>query len=201
MTQNDTNNRICPHCRCSHAPHLACAAAGGGLLAQAELLFESYLAARLVRARRNLTAAKVALLRDPRSRERRDALLRAESETQRLHTQLLDQARRAAALRERTENTSPAAAADPAPQPHAPVSSQATADFRTLQAAKAEITLVTKTPVRGAGALPDNRQCPRCGNGAPGDAATCACGHRFTGAGAFLTAEEIAALTGTKSTE
>lgn len=124
MTQNDTNKPVCPHCHATHTPAAACvrAAAPTTLLAQAELLFESYLAARLVRARRNLTKAKVEFLRDPRNPERHDALVRAESEAQRLHTQLLDQARRAARLREHAS----AASAQP------------TEEFRTLQAAKAD---------------------------------------------------------------
>lgn len=147
MTQNNnlkSDNPVCPHCHASHDPASAClteisisAAPSGALVAQAETLFESYLAARLVRARRNLTATKVALLRDPRNRDKRDALMRAESEAQRLETQLLEQVRRTAQARERASETARA------PQPLVPgrSSTSPTEDFRTLQAAKANISV------------------------------------------------------------
>lgn len=90
-----TPNRICPDCagaldadgRCS-----ACAAANGQseeLVAKAEALFGSYLAARIVRARRALKAAKIEMLRDPRNREKANAAQIAEEETQRLQAQLV----------------------------------------------------------------------------------------------------------------
>lgn len=124
----------CPHCGARHAPPAPCVRAEtstvGPLMAQAESLFESYLAARLVRARRNLTSTKVALLRDPRSREKRDQLLRAEAETEKLQAQLLDQVRRATLAREQVRN---------AARPDVP-SEQPTETFRNLQAAKAELS-------------------------------------------------------------
>lgn len=146
MTNNNTIRSLCPRCNTRHESASACpgittetqtqTGTTGPLLAQAESLFESYLAARLVRARRNLTEAKIALLRDPRSKDKRDALLRAESEAQRLELQLLEQARRAAKARDRASestNVSPITASN--------VSTQPTEDFRTLQAAKADITV------------------------------------------------------------
>src|SRR5207249_7842171 len=96
MTNHDftTDPALCPHCHAHHAPEAAClrpaARTAGPLMAQAESLFESYLAARLVRSRRNVTSAKVTLLRDPRSREKREALLHAEAEAERLQGQLLE---------------------------------------------------------------------------------------------------------------
>lgn len=196
-TNDNTNNpaALCPRCRTEHEPAAACAP--GSLVAQAESLFESYLAARLLRARRNLSAAKVALLRDPRSAAKRDVLLKAQAATQKLEAQLLDQARRAAAAREDARNQRSA----PAPAPDASVvtfSRQPTEDFRVLQAAKAGMSL-------SAGAEADanvpraGRECPRCGVHVPGEPTACRCGYTFfprqdIGAEPFLSAEELAAL-------
>lgn len=74
------------------------------LVAQAEAVFESYLAARVVNARRELAAAKNALLSDNRSRDKLEAVRRAETNLEKLQSQLLDQKRNAARARARTEH-------------------------------------------------------------------------------------------------
>jgi hypothetical protein len=76
------------------------------LVAQAEAVFESYLAARVVNARRELTSAKVALLRDPRNRARLEAIRRAETDVEKLQAQLIEQKRNAARARARMDHTS-----------------------------------------------------------------------------------------------
>jgi hypothetical protein len=168
------------------------------LVTQAESLFESYLAARLVRARRTLTTAKVALLRDPRNQAKRDALRAAELETHRLHSQLLDQKRKSAETRERTARSA---------GPNTAVASrEATDDFRLAQAVKAETAYRSgETPDGSPRSRPDDRDCPGCGERLPGDALVCACGYRFAStekgpiAEPFLTEEEVAALRGRPS--
>jgi hypothetical protein len=76
------------------------------LVAQAEAVFESYLAARVVNARRELTSAKVALLRDPRNRARLEAIRHAETDVEKLQAQLVEQKRNAARARARIDHTS-----------------------------------------------------------------------------------------------
>lgn len=206
FTETGTASRPCPtckavpdtetgRCRCSEPPGDRAPAttdsAPGPLLTRAESLFESYLAARLVRARRTLTTAKVALLRDPRNRAKLEALRTAERETHRLHEQLLEQRRKVA--RAQTGTSAAAASGDTEP----------TEDFRLLQAAKAEAVYQSATASERQGrSLPDDRECPKCGERLPGEVMTCACGHRFTPgeddvvAEPFLTDDEIAALRG-----
>jgi hypothetical protein len=210
MTTNETISTelpVCPQCHASHASASPCVGVAreitsGPLMAQAESLFESYLAARLLRSRRNLTVAKVTLLRDPRSRAKRDALLRVEAETQTLQTQLLEQTRRAARAREHAkvaahvESLSAELVSTP--------SARATEDFRALQAAKADNTMRSTVP--HGYSRPDDRECPRCGNRTSADHTVCRCGHRFVAgnesrAEPFLSDEEAAALRPSKFTE
>jgi hypothetical protein len=210
MTTNDSFNiepPVCPHCHASHASASPCVSVAtqttsGPLVAQAESLFESYLAARLVRSRRNLTVAKVALLRDPRSSEKRDALLRTEAETQTLQTQLLEQARRTAPARERAKIA--AHLESLSAESASATSARATDDFRTLQAAKADNTV--RSNASDGRSRPDDRECPRCGDRMSADHTVCRCGHRFTAgnksrAEPFLSDEEAAALRPPKFTE
>lgn len=78
----------CPSCN-------AHAASSSDLVAKAEALFVSYLAARIVHARQRLKAAQRDAAADPRSHARRDAVARAEDELERLQTQLVAQTREA----------------------------------------------------------------------------------------------------------
>lgn len=193
---NTVPNHETGRCRCPRpsdnripTPSLSSSA----LVAQAESLFESYLAARLVRARRALTVAKVALLRDPRDHAKLEALRTAELETQKLHSQLLEQIRRAAQIRERAASEGETSVA----------SAQATEDFRTAQAAKAEAIYQPQEATESLRCLrPDARECPSCGERLPGDAVVCECGYEFAQdmvAEPFLTDEEVAALRGKPS--
>lgn len=197
---NNTNSSAaaCPRCRTHHEPSDACSP--GTLVTQAESLFESYLAARLLRARRNLSAAKVTLLRDPCNDAKREALLKAEAEARKLDVQLLEQARRVSAAREDARNQR-VAAASPA---HAS-SAQATEDFRVLQAAKAGMSLSTNAR-SSRQAQPDKRDCPRCGSHVSHETKACRCGYTFFPrkdivAEPFLSEEELAVLRAAKFTE
>lgn len=167
------------------------------LLTQAESLFENYLAARLVRARRTLTTAKVTLLRDPRNRAKLDAMRTAELETQKLHAQLLEQTRRTTKAREQAATRTGHEAGR--------TSAEATDDFRMVQAAKAEAALQSsESSDRPQWLRPDDRECPKCGERVPGDVTVCTCGHDFATVGnrsvaePFLSEEEVAALRGLK---
>lgn len=100
----------------------------------AESLYETYLAARLTRARRRLRRAKAALLRDPRNLEKLATLRRAEDEMEKLQAQRFEQAREAAAPAR--EPSSPRPAEETIPD----LSTGATMDFRTAQAARADQT-------------------------------------------------------------
>lgn len=177
-----TPNRICPECagaldadgRCS-----ACAATGQSeeLVAKAEALFGSYLAARIVRARRALKAAKIEMLRDPRNREKANTAQIAEEETQRLQAQLVAHTR----SREQASQSSdgePQAGGAAAETTNPPSVKQTTSSASTRQ---------------------DGRQCPRCSAHLPGSISQCRCGYTFepTGPGLppiFLTPAELAAL-------
>jgi hypothetical protein len=166
------------------------------LVTQAESLFENYIAARLVRTRRALTAAKVALLRDPRNRAKLDALRTAEAETERLQAQLLEQSRRTVAARERAASVP--ASNEP---PRARTSSEATEDFRSRQAAKADAAYRSPDAADSERvARADERECPNCGERHRSDTSICVCGYNFVApehnmvAEPFLTAEEVAAL-------
>jgi hypothetical protein len=172
------------------------------LVTQAESLFENYLAARLVRARRALTTAKVAMLRDPRNRTKVEALRTAEVETEKLQAQLLEQTRKVAAARERTSDSAPAH------EQHISVeSAEATEDFRLVQSAKADAVYQPETASNESEGLSrqGERDCPKCGERLRGEIAICACGYDFVAAGQtliaepFLTAEEVAALRGKPS--
>lgn len=170
----------------------------GALVAQAESLFETYLAARLVRARRNLTFAKVALLRDPRNRAKLEDLRRAETEAERLQAQLVEQARKAAQARNGHDRAN---GESREPGPETPISAEATEDFRTVQAVRAEEIYASSDVSLGRRSRQDDRDCPSCGRRVPGNEAACSCGHRFIAeadiaAEPFLTDEELAALRG-----
>lgn len=203
-----SDQSVCPHCqaipdsatglcRCpatARAPTAPLDLSSGALVAQAERLFETYLAARLVRARRQLQAAKTALRRDARKRAHLDELRRAEQETERLQAQVLEQARKAAQARE--QQPAPAPRARPAPAAAGAVASE---HFRTLQAAKAE-EAYDACGALGRRSRPDHRDCPRCGARIAGESEACVCGHRFAANDAavlaepFLSDSEIAAL-------
>ncbi|HEX7043760.1 MAG TPA: hypothetical protein VF203_04005 [Burkholderiales bacterium] len=181
-------------CLCPEPVEPVSAPRSGALLAQAEALFETYLAARLVRARRQVTAAKVALLREPRSRTRLEELRRAEQEVERLQAQLVEQVRRTAQARA----GEPRDAANTAPaEPPAGAQAEPTESFRALQAAKAEEIAASRL---AEGTHADERECPNCGARVPGEAWICGCGYAFRAAGdevaaePFLTDEELAAL-------
>lgn len=90
-----------PYCNCTNTASSERPSASATLVAQAESVFESYLAARVLRARRDLTAAKVALLRDPKSREKLEAIQRAQIEIEQLQAQLVEQTRKASQARSR----------------------------------------------------------------------------------------------------
>lgn len=216
MTANNNTNAIrCPRCHGSHDTDAACPGvqstgtktgtpSSGPLMARAEALFQSYLAARLVRARRNLTDAKVALLRDPSNGEKRAALFRVAAETQRLETQLLDQVRRAASARESAPSNQLSGTAS-SPEQTSAYSSQATEDFRKLQAAKAGVSIMSRASTTD-GARAGYRDCPRCGARLTSDASTCGCGHQFAPrqdsiAEPFLSEAELATLRASKFTD
>lgn len=144
---------LCPQCqkpldsagRCylcdAHAPH------SSELVAQAEALFVSYLAARIVHARHRLKAAQRELLGDPRERARAEAVKRAEEEVQRLQNQLVAQTRESQRAQRVVEQA------------------------RFLSGQQASIIEAPTAP-RAA-----ERKCPRCGGGLPGAVNHCRCGY------------------------
>jgi len=88
----------CPTCSSALDAHGACAVCGARasssqLVAKAEALFVSYLAARIVHARQQLKRAQRELFGGPRSRARIDAVRHAEQELSRLQAQLVAQTR------------------------------------------------------------------------------------------------------------
>lgn len=200
-----TPSDVCPRCHATPDPATGlcgCPApatqvepaadySSGALVAQAESLFETYLAARLVRARRQLTQAKVALLRDPRNRARLEELRRTEQETRRLQAQLVEQARKVAEAKEQVR----AGAATPTPET---IAAQPTEDFRALQAARAEQAVSAAATQLERRSRPDDRDCPECARRLPGETTRCPCGYRFAAddvvAEPFLSEEELAAL-------
>jgi hypothetical protein len=134
--------RNCPQCgalNASDAVRCACgflfAAAipdGGGLVAQAEALYEYYLSTRLARAVKATKTARMELLRDPENPARANALKQAEDEVRMLQAQLALQAVRAAQAQRG------ATAADPATAPSTAAGTPApTPAFSELQAARA----------------------------------------------------------------
>lgn len=80
---------VCPRCQRTTHPGQTCGQVAGDIT-PAESLFEAYITARLVRARRILTAAKVAFLRHPLDEEKRRVIERIEADIRRLKAQLLD---------------------------------------------------------------------------------------------------------------
>ena len=187
-------------CLCPREAAMPANSTAGPLVAQAESLFETYLAARLVRARRNLSVAKVALLRDPRSRAKLEDFRRAESEAERLQAQLVEQARKSVQAREGSARTDGHGSALGAHRDN--VSAEATVDFRAVQAIRAEEAYPSDIGHGGRRSRPDDRDCPSCGNRVSGDLSACTCGHEFTASSAgvpaepFLTDDELAALRG-----
>ncbi len=174
-------------CRCPRPGYdVPMPSLSSSLVTQAESLFENYLAARLVRARRTLTDAKVAMLRDPRDRSKMEALRAAEAETEKLQAQLVAQSRRVAAAREEHEQR---------------VSLAATENFRAKQAALADAVVESRGAEENKRlARADDRECPNCGEHHNSDTSVCVCGYNFVApdqnliAEPFLTAEEVAAL-------
>ncbi|BAU48822.1 hypothetical protein SVA_2272 [Sulfurifustis variabilis] len=162
-----TGRCLCPDARPavdSGSPHL---------LAKAESLFESYLAARVVHARRRAREAKVAFLREPRNREKGEALRHADREAALLEMQLVEQTRKAQQARDAARNLSPTPAA-----PSAPTASGSPPSPSASSANRAD-----------AG----HRECPRCAARVPGAVAECRCGYEFApadaGAGQVLLSE------------
>lgn len=188
---------LCPQTATDGASPLS--PSSGPSVAQAESLFETYLEARLLRARRSLKRAKAALLREPRNRATLDQARYAEIEAERLRVQLAEQARRIAQGRDGTNgNLDPAARSD---DPMALLSAHATEGFRAAQAARAEVSYLAVAPTPlGRRSLPEERRCPQCGNPVLGEATGCECGHRFdrsdrrAAAESVLSSEEFAAL-------
>lgn len=80
---------VCPRCGRSDHPGKTCGQAAGDIT-PAESLFEAYIAARIARARRTLTSAKAAYLRDPLDQEKRCLIVQTEAEIRRLKEQLTD---------------------------------------------------------------------------------------------------------------
>lgn len=133
------------------------------LLAKAESLFGSYLAARVVHARRRAREAKVAFLRDPRNREKSDAMRHAEREVELLEVQLVEQTRKAQHLRDGAQNAArPPAAPLPSIEP--------ASGFARVPSTQ---TTANRTD-------PGERECPRCAARVPGAVAECRCGYSFT---------------------
>lgn len=91
----------CPHCAAPGDLSGGCANCTGRasssreLVAKAEALFVSYLAARIVHARQRLKEVQRELRADPRNRQRLDAVTRTEDEIARLQAQLVAQTREA----------------------------------------------------------------------------------------------------------
>lgn len=117
------------------------------LVAQAEALFVSYLAARIVHARHRLKAMQRELLGDPRDRARGEAVKRAQEEVQRLQNQLVAQTRESQRAQRAVEQ----------------------ARFLTDQQAS-----VIEAPTAPHAT---ERKCPRCGGGLPGAVNHCRCGY------------------------
>lgn len=100
----------CPTCSSLLDANGACAVCGARassseLVAKAEALFVSYLAARIVHARQQLNRARRELFGDPRSRARIDAVKRAEEELSRLQAQLVAQTRESQRAQRAAEQT------------------------------------------------------------------------------------------------
>lgn len=157
------------------------------LVAKAEALFASYLAARIVRARRTAKAAKIELVRDPRNREKASAAQAAEDEALRLQAQLVVHER---AKEQACENKSTETAASE------------TVDAQARAHAVSPTTATGAGQAIASGTKPhDEHQCPRCSDRVPRSAGRCRCGYVFElpenrMPTAFLTAAEMAALRG-----
>jgi hypothetical protein len=90
------------------------------LAAQAEAVFESYLTARVVNARREVAAAKAALLGDARDRHKLEVLRRAENNLEKLQAQLVEQKANTNRARARAANPDAPSSAEPADGPCLP---------------------------------------------------------------------------------
>lgn len=189
-----TTPAICPLCRAAadpatgrcHCPPDRPVADSGSpdLIAKAEALFESYLAARVVHARRRTRDAKVAYLRDPRNREKAEALRQAEREASLLEMQLVEQTRKTQQARNAVHDAGRPPAPPAGVPPAEPASVPALAPSTGPAASRAESL---------------ERTCPRCAARAPGAVAECRCGYSFALAepGAepmFLSEDELLAL-------
>jgi hypothetical protein len=139
-----STDRNCPQCgalNASDAVRCGCgflfAAAipdGGGLVAQAEALYEYYLSTRLARAVKAIKTARIELLRDPENPARANALKQAEDEVRMLRAQLASQAARAAQAQSGVTATDSATTAPKAGGTLAP-----TTAFSEMQAARAVV--------------------------------------------------------------
>ncbi len=169
------------------------------LVAKAEQLYETFLGARLARARRAVNDARLALARDPRNRAKAQNVRLAEKEARTLQMQLAaqvaktekaqrianDAKERLRLRRTRTEQTQGAVPSTPSEDD----AHRAPEQFRRAQAIKAE-TIVAGDAIGDAAAhvhRPDQspsasrpvdaRPCPNCDAALPSDATGCACGH------------------------
>lgn len=141
----ETKPQLCPlcgaptnvgtaRCRCTASSATQAAPTNTNeLVAQADALYASYLAARIVRARRAIKTAKIELLRDPRNRHKAQALKVAEENGAILKNKLLAHTR-AHTLATSTQDTSTIEAAQAAIE-----------KFRAAQTQRAK-TLVSDSP-------------------------------------------------------
>jgi hypothetical protein len=114
-------------------------------VAQAETLYQSYLAARLERARKVLKLAQFDLSQRPNHLARMQQVREAQSAVTRLEAQLNEQTQRAYEAKQAAEEQSRrvadrdvATAADTSSDPVPAVSKEATPEFRAEQAKRAE---------------------------------------------------------------
>lgn len=165
LQPNPMNASPCPHChtivdpdtgRCLCRPARQAGDGSPELLARAEALFESYLAARVVHARRRLNEAKAAFLRDPRNRAKAESFHAAEREVGLLEMQLVEQTRKTQHARSLARTATPLSSSAGPPSPPEP-------------------------PVRSATDCTGTRErdCPRCGARMPSAVAECRCGFVF----------------------
>lgn len=149
----DLSTRICPQCQARVPIDQAQCACGhawlahghdddrgsGALLVQAEVLYESFLTARVRRAQKMLETAKLDLRRNPANKRLSAQIKETRREIEALQVQLEQQTARTAETRKQVE----AAKREPLPPtPHTPVPAVAPKvgsgqDFRTAQSAKA----------------------------------------------------------------
>jgi len=170
MTKAELPQKTCPECNAAVPATLPRCACGhqfepaadrprphGELTAKAEALYESYLRARVTRAQKALSTAKLDLKRHPGNRNLRDEVKRAEQELWVLQTDLSIQTIKAAEARknveqaraEQTAETATAASGATGTDPanldaelvQSPPSPEPSANFRVTQAKIAEAAL------------------------------------------------------------